>query len=201
MSRSGVGRYALYLLGLSVGCVSCASDPVRGAEVRRPGHEPPGQVLGRYKTSGCVDAARAPAERPTAVYWVRASTGREFLVETLSGHDSLVVSNSFTENGERIFQAALQTEGGLLADYRLPLASHERGAAGRMTLVRAWDEVPKQAGGFRAYFERGVLTCRLEPQAAPASAQSRAVLAKTSAGGRPREVAGRQHVKAQVRER
>ncbi len=162
---------AVAVLGL-FGCAPSAE--LRGGSVVARGKEPAGVVLARYRSAGCVDAVGQPTRQARGNVWlVRGGDGVTRLVETVGGHDSLIVENSFVAGGERVFQLSTNAlpeplflgstspRDDLLFDYRLP----ENGVgAGRLGLVRAWREERLDDGRVRAHFERAAMVCRLEPE-------------------------------------
>jgi hypothetical protein len=106
---------------------------------------------------------------------VRGGDGVTRLVETVGGHDSIVVENSFFTSSERVFQLSTNAlpepffvgsagpRDDLLLDYRLPRSGV---GDGRLGLVRAWREERLPEGRVRAYFDRVAVSCRLERSAA-----------------------------------
>ncbi len=92
-------------------------------------------------------------------------------METVGGHDSIVVENSFVAGNDRVFQLSTNAlpepffvgsaspRDDLLFDYRLP---RDGMGDGRFGLVRAWREERKGDDRVRAHFERAAVVCRLE---------------------------------------
>jgi hypothetical protein len=178
MTRSkGLALVAL-AVGLSTGLPACGPGiALRGGQVVARGDEPPGKVLARYRAVGCVDAAGQPTVAQRGTIWlVRTADRQTKLVETASGHDSVVVENSFLQGKERVFQLSTNAlpepllwgsngrDDDVLFDYRLPVDGH---GEGRLGLVKLWREERGEGGQVRAYFDRVALACRLSPDLVP----------------------------------
>lgn len=134
------------------------------------------QLIRRYRVAHCVDRSGASvASRYSEFAWRRpvATSGQGADAEPLleveflpgaQGVDRLVVENSFALGAERVFQVVLSPakRPALLMDVRLPM----QGGAGRLALVRAWQQTESQER-FRAYFSELASACRLEELPSP----------------------------------
>lgn len=140
----------------------CGATQMRGGHVIPRGQEPRGKVLLRYESTGCVDRAGQSATSDFGNVWlVRVGEGRDVLVSTTPGYDSVVIDNEFVVAGERVFQLSIEAgpDRDVLLDYRLPVVGD---GPGRLAIARNWLEVRGKQPVVRAYFEQAVLACRLE---------------------------------------
>lgn len=175
----GVG-VALFL------AAGCGTNQMRGGHVVPRGQEPPGRVLMRYEPVGCVDPAGQRSSAALGDLWlVRVEEGRDVLVSVTPGYDSVVIDNEFVAGGERVFQLSIEAGPGrdVLMDARLPVIGE---GAGRLALARIWREEREGDSAVRAYFDRAVLVCRLDPAPVEGASLRRSDLRFTSppeAGG------------------
>lgn len=143
--------------------VGCGATRMRGGHVVPRGQEPPGHVLMRYQPVGCVDpAGQASAATLGDLWLVRVEDGRDVLVKVTAGYDSAVIESEFVAGSERVFQLSIEAGPGqdLLLDARLPVTGE---GEGRLALARIWREERGEDVPVRAYFDRAVLVCRLQP--------------------------------------
>lgn len=141
----------------------CGYARVAGGQSMAIGTEPSGVTLGTWAPSACHDAdgAYVPFDR-SEVSLIRRSNGWLVLVERRAAYDSLVVTNSFIQGPELVFQFALKSSSSppYLREYRLPVPES---GPGRFAIVSEWESV----GGlrtFRASYERAAIDCTLAPQ-------------------------------------
>jgi hypothetical protein len=148
---------------------ACSAARVAGGSLVRPGTEPHGEALGRWKMDDCRDARGAMLPRIDAtVSLVGTRDGRVVLLEARQGFDTIVVRNAVAAESERVFQLALKSSSSepFVREYRLPKAGAGPGHFAIMKDVPAWqDHAP--GGGFVARRGTVALECALVPDAAP----------------------------------
>lgn len=165
-------RLAVLLVLATV--VGCGTTRMRGGRVVPRGQEPSGHVLTRYQPVGCVDpAGQASAATLGDLWLIRVEDGRDVLVYVTAGYDSAVIESEFVAGSERVFQLSIEAGPGrdLLLDARLPVTGE---GEGRLALARIWREERGKDVPVRAYFDRAVLVCRLEPAPIEEAALARA---------------------------
>lgn len=153
-------------LAIGLAFVACSSLEVHGGRTVRAGDEPAGTSLGAWTTASCRDAHGGPVEQSSRVFLVRRPDGKRVVVEARPAYDSIVVTNSFTDGRELVFQVAFdESDPFLLREVRLPVDAH---GPGRLVVSSSFFEPQADHRRFRATIRRPAFTCRLDPIAPPA---------------------------------
>lgn len=145
---------------LALGVTACGSAELRGATSVARERTPIGEERGRYVARACRDGRGQPAlPVPAELRVIELADGRQLLLESRRGYDSILVTNRFEDRGRTIFQFLSESEGGSEV---LHERSFERGQASSGELVTAdLFETTSVASGFRAATRRVVLRCTL----------------------------------------
>lgn len=103
----------------------CGGPELSGATSVRAGQEPePSSATSTFRAVACRDAAGAPASTAARLWLVQTGNGRELLVVSREGHDSIIVSNRalLPGTGSTVFQFFTDDGDGpvLLHDVRIP---------------------------------------------------------------------------------
>ena len=160
--RSNALSLALPWLSLLVACRSPGLD---GADSVRPAEAPRGRRIAQYVPERCRDARRSPTPAPALVVErVALENGRELLIETRPGFDSLVATLGFDDGDDWVFQFTTDDAKTkvLLHEFRVKKALR---AGGRL---RVADEFEESSGSPQPKFRATsvALDCALVPSAA-----------------------------------
>lgn len=152
---------------LVLGCASCSSPSVIGAQILGAGQAQPGRVIEERVAKACADGAQGTLSVLRRVTLVQREDGKRILIARRGDDDALAIDNQHTVGSEVAYQATTATAGGrrILHDYRVPTSG------GRwhfvVTDIFTERETPQ---GFVASPGRPSIACWLDPVAEAASA-------------------------------
>jgi hypothetical protein len=146
---------------MALGHFACSSPSIRGAASTRSTAEPVGRVIADYQVRACKDGRGEPAQLGLSAHLVEFPPDDWALIVRRPGYDSLILNNTFSEDGEWVFQAQSRVASGkpLLFDVRLRAPDWQ---SGRLAYARQFRERRLRNERFQAYFDRPVLACGLQ---------------------------------------
>lgn len=146
----------LVVLLASLAFMGCGTG-VRGGQVITPSSIPRGKLVATFLRADCTDGR----DRNEALYvdYVQGEDGAPFLVERSRAADWLMITNSFVEAGEIVFQSLRENRGRGLQEYRFPWDGR---TAGKYSLAMVYSEPKGTRDRFRVDDARPHVVCKLQ---------------------------------------
>jgi hypothetical protein len=117
---------------------------------------PRGKLVATFVQGDCSGGGESGA--PRYVDYVQGQDGAPFLVERSEAAQWLVITNSFVESNEIVFQAMRENRGRSLQEYRFPWDGR---TAGKYSRAVAYGEPQGTRDRFRVPGVRAYVVCRL----------------------------------------